>query len=145
VGVAGCSSTPTGETRNLRRALEYALVERSPAKGFRPHSVRRRALATPRNSRDGGNVRHGLNKDLGFTAAGRVENIHRIAEMARVMTDGIDRFDLVHLAVPRAERRLAREIAAEGEFLEIFVDTSLAEAIRRDPKGLCKRALAASN
>jgi bifunctional enzyme CysN/CysC len=91
---------------------------------------------------DGDNVRHGLNKDLGFTAADRVENIRRIAEVARLMTDA-GLIVLTSFISPfRAERRLAREIAAEGEFLEIFVDTSLAEAIRRDPKGLYKRALA---
>ncbi len=91
---------------------------------------------------DGDNVRHGLNKDLGFTAADRVENIRRVAEVARLMTDS-GLIVLTSFISPfRAERRLAREIAAEGEFLEIFVDTSLDEAIKRDPKGLYKRALA---
>jgi len=91
---------------------------------------------------DGDNVRHGLNKDLGFTAADRVENIRRIAEVARLMTDS-GLIVLTSFISPfRAERRLAREIAAEGEFLEVFVDTSLDEAIRRDTKGLYKRALA---
>jgi bifunctional enzyme CysN/CysC len=91
---------------------------------------------------DGDNVRHGLNKDLGFTAADRVENIRRIAEVARLMTDA-GLIVLTSFISPfRAERRLAREIAAEGEFFEIFVDTAIAEAIKRDPKGLYKRALA---
>jgi bifunctional enzyme CysN/CysC len=91
---------------------------------------------------DGDNVRHGLNKDLGFTAADRVENIRRVAEVARLMTDA-GLIVLTSFISPfRAERRLAREIAAEGEFLEIFVDTSIDEAIKRDPKGLYKRALA---
>ena len=91
---------------------------------------------------DGDNVRHGLNKDLGFTAADRVENIRRVAEVARLMTDA-GLIVLTSFISPfRAERRLAREIAAEGEFLEIFVDTTLADAIKRDPKGLYKRALA---
>jgi bifunctional enzyme CysN/CysC len=91
---------------------------------------------------DGDNVRHGLNKDLGFTAADRVENIRRIAEVARLMTDA-GLIVLTSFISPfRAERRLAREIAAEGEFLEIFVDTAIEEAIRRDPKGLYKKALA---
>ena len=84
---------------------------------------------------DGDNVRHGLNKDLGFTAADRVENIRRVAEVARLMTDA-GLIVLTSFISPfRAERRLAREIAGEGEFFEIFVDTSLDEAIRRDPKG----------
>jgi bifunctional enzyme CysN/CysC len=91
---------------------------------------------------DGDNVRHGLNKDLGFTAADRVENIRRVAEVARLMTDA-GLIVLTSFISPfRAERRLAREIAGEGEFLEIFVDTTLADAIKRDPKGLYKRALA---
>jgi len=91
---------------------------------------------------DGDNVRHGLNKDLGFTAADRVENIRRIGEVARLMTDS-GLIVLTSFISPfRAERRLAREIAAEGEFFEIFVDTPIDEAIRRDPKGLYKRALA---
>jgi bifunctional enzyme CysN/CysC len=91
---------------------------------------------------DGDNVRHGLNKDLGFTAADRVENIRRIAEVARLMTDA-GLIVLTSFISPfRAERRLAREIAAEGEFLEVFVDTTLEDAIKRDPKGLYKRALA---
>jgi bifunctional enzyme CysN/CysC len=91
---------------------------------------------------DGDNVRHGLNKDLGFTAADRVENIRRIAEVARLMTDA-GLIVLTSFISPfRAERRLAREIAAAGEFLEIFVDSTLDVAIQRDPKGLYKRALA---
>jgi bifunctional enzyme CysN/CysC len=91
---------------------------------------------------DGDNVRHGLNKDLGFTAADRVENIRRIAEVARLMTD-VGLIVLTSFISPfRAERKLAREIAGEGEFIEIYVSTPLATAIARDPKGLYKRALA---
>jgi len=91
---------------------------------------------------DGDNVRHGLNKDLGFTAADRVENIRRIAEVARLMTD-VGLIVLTSFISPfRAERKLAREIAAAGEFIEIYVDTPLETAIARDPKGLYKRALA---
>ncbi len=91
---------------------------------------------------DGDNVRHGLNKDLGFTAADRVENIRRIAEVARLMTDA-GLIVLASFISPfRAERRLAREIAAPGEFMEVFVDAPLETVIARDPKGLYKRALA---
>ena len=90
---------------------------------------------------DGDNVRHGLNKDLGFTAADRVENIRRIAEVARLMTD-VGLIVLTSFISPfRAERRLAREIAAGGEFIEIFVDAPLEAVIARDPKGLYKKAL----
>ena len=91
---------------------------------------------------DGDNVRHGLNKDLGFTADDRVENIRRIGEVARLMTDA-GLIVLTSFISPfRAERALAREIAAPGEFIEIFVSTPLETAIARDPKGLYKRALA---
>ncbi len=91
---------------------------------------------------DGDNVRHGLNKDLGFTAADRVENIRRIAEVARLMTDA-GLIVLASFISPfRAERRLAREIAAAGEFVEIYVEAPLETVIARDPKGLYKRALA---
>ena len=90
---------------------------------------------------DGDNIRHGLNKDLGFTAADRVENIRRVAEVARLMTD-VGLIVLTSFISPfRAERRLARDIAAAGEFIEIFVDAPLATVIARDPKGLYKRAL----
>ncbi len=91
---------------------------------------------------DGDNVRHGLNKDLGFTDADRVENIRRVAEVSHLMVDA-GLIVLVSFISPfRSERRMARELAAEGEFLEVFVDTSLAEAEKRDPKGLYKKARA---
>ena len=89
---------------------------------------------------DGDNVRHGLNKDLGFTQADRVENIRRIAEVARLMTDA-GLIVLVSFISPfRSERRMARELVAEGEFLEVFVDTPLEVAEGRDPKGLYAKA-----
>jgi bifunctional enzyme CysN/CysC len=89
---------------------------------------------------DGDNVRHGLNKDLGFTAADRVENIRRIAEVSRLMVDA-GLIVLVSFISPvRAERRMARELLPEGEFFEVFVDTPLAVAETRDPKGLYRKA-----
>ncbi len=91
---------------------------------------------------DGDNVRHGLNKDLGFTPADRVENIRRVGEVAKLMTDAGLIVLCSFISPFRAERRLVRDTAAEGEFLEIFVDTPLETAIARDPKGLYKRALA---
>ena len=91
---------------------------------------------------DGDNVRHGLNKDLGFTAADRVENIRRVGEVARLMTDAGLIVLCSFISPFRAERRLVRDTAAEGEFIEIFVDTPLETAIARDPKGLYQRALA---
>ena len=89
---------------------------------------------------DGDNVRHGLNRDLGFTDQDRVENIRRVAEVARLMADA-GLLVLVSFISPfRAERRSARALMPEGEFIEVFVDASLAEAERRDIKGLYKKA-----
>ncbi len=89
---------------------------------------------------DGDNVRHGLNKDLGFTDADRVENIRRVAEVSRLMVDA-GLIVLVSFISPfRSERRLAREMLPSGEFFEVFVDTPIEEAERRDPKGLYRKA-----
>jgi bifunctional enzyme CysN/CysC len=89
---------------------------------------------------DGDNVRHGLNKDLGFTDTDRVENIRRVAEVSRLMVDA-GLMVLVSFISPfRAERRIARELLQPGEFFEMFVDTPLAIAETRDPKGLYKKA-----
>ena len=89
---------------------------------------------------DGDNVRHGLNRDLGFTDADRVENIRRVGEVAKLMTDA-GMITLVSFISPfKAERQMARELLGEGEFMEIFVDTSLAEAEKRDVKGLYAKA-----
>jgi bifunctional enzyme CysN/CysC len=89
---------------------------------------------------DGDNVRHGLNKDLGFTAQDRVENIRRVAEVARLMVDA-GLIVLVSFISPfRSERRMARELFAPGEFFEVFIDTPLGEAERRDVKGLYRKA-----
>jgi bifunctional enzyme CysN/CysC len=89
---------------------------------------------------DGDNVRHGLNRDLGFTEDDRVENIRRVAEVARLMADA-GLLVLVSFISPfRAERRMARELMEEGEFVEVFVDTPFEECARRDVKGLYARA-----
>jgi bifunctional enzyme CysN/CysC len=85
---------------------------------------------------DGDNVRHGLNRDLGFTEADRVENIRRVAEVAALMADA-GLIVLVSFISPyRAERRMARDLLPQGEFIEVFVDTPIEECRRRDPKGL---------
>jgi len=91
---------------------------------------------------DGDNVRHGLNKDLGFTAEDRVENIRRVGEVARLMTDAGLIVLCSFISPFAAERRLVRATAAEGEFLEIYVEAPLETVIARDPKGLYQRALA---
>ena len=91
---------------------------------------------------DGDNVRHGLNQDLGFTDQDRVENIRRVTEVAKLMADA-GLIVLVSFISPfRSERRMARELIDDGEFLEIFVDTPLAVCEQRDPKGLYKKARA---
>jgi bifunctional enzyme CysN/CysC len=91
---------------------------------------------------DGDNIRHGLNRDLGFTDADRVENIRRVGEVARLMTDA-GLIVLVSFISPfRSERRLARSLLGAGEFFEIYVDTPLEVAEARDPKGLYRKARA---
>ncbi len=91
---------------------------------------------------DGDNVRHGLNRDLGFKDADRVENIRRVAEVAKLMVDA-GLVTIVSFISPfRAERQFARELFDQGEFLEIFVDTPLEVCERRDPKGLYRKARA---
>jgi bifunctional enzyme CysN/CysC len=89
---------------------------------------------------DGDNVRHGLNRDLGFTEADRVENIRRVAEVAKLMLDA-GLIVLVSFISPfRNERQMARQLFAEEEFIEVFVDTPLEECERRDVKGLYAKA-----
>jgi bifunctional enzyme CysN/CysC len=89
---------------------------------------------------DGDNVRHGLNRDLGFTEADRVENIRRVAEVAKLFVDA-GLITLVAFISPfRAEREMARGLVVPGEFIEIFVDTPLEACEQRDPKGLYQKA-----
>jgi len=89
---------------------------------------------------DGDNVRHGLNKDLGFTEADRIENIRRVGEVAKLMTDAGLIVITAFISPFKAEREMVRAMLPEGEFLEIFIDTPLEEAERRDVKGLYKKA-----
>jgi len=89
---------------------------------------------------DGDNVRHGLNKDLGFTDEDRVENIRRIAEVAKLMADAGLIVVTAFISPFRSERRMARSLMPEGEFIEVFMDASLDIAEQRDPKGLYKKA-----
>jgi bifunctional enzyme CysN/CysC len=91
---------------------------------------------------DGDNVRHGLNKDLGFTDADRVENIRRIGEVAKLMTDAGLIVLTAFISPFRAERRMVREMSLPGEFIEIYVETPLEVAEKRDVKGLYKKARA---
>jgi bifunctional enzyme CysN/CysC len=91
---------------------------------------------------DGDNVRHGLNKDLGFTDADRVENIRRVGEVAKLMTDAGLIVITAFISPFRSERQMVREMIAPGEFIEVHIDTPLAEAEARDVKGLYAKARA---
>src|SRR5688500_16917679 len=91
---------------------------------------------------DGDNVGHGLNKDLGFTEADRIENIRRVGEVARLMTDAGLIVLTAFISPFRAERELVRQMLPQGEFVEVFVDTPLSVAESRDVKGLYKKARA---
>jgi bifunctional enzyme CysN/CysC len=100
------------------------------------------SLGTHTYSLDGDNVRHGLNKDLGFTDADRVENIRRIGEVARLMVDAGLIVTCSFISPFRAEREMVRDLVGEGEFIEIFIDAPLEACIARDPKGLYRKAIA---
>ena len=106
------------------------------------NSVERKLFAEGRHTYllDGDNVRHGLTKDLGFTDADRVENIRRVAEVARLMADAGLIVLTAFISPFRNERRMARSLLPEGEFVEVFIDTPLAIAETRDPKGLYRKA-----
>jgi bifunctional enzyme CysN/CysC len=141
------------------QALDVNKVSRAEVKGQKPavlwftglsgsgkstiaNLVERTLFAQGRHTYllDGDNVRHGLNRDLGFTDADRVENIRRVAEAAKLFVDA-GLIVLVSFISPfRSERRMARELLASGEFLEVFVDTPIDVCIERDPKGLYRKA-----
>jgi bifunctional enzyme CysN/CysC len=118
----------TGLSGSGKSTIANALEQVLHGKGIRTYIL------------DGDNVRHGLNKDLGFTDADRVENIRRIAEVARLMVDAGIVVLTAFISPFRSERDMARAMFEEGEFIEIYVDTPLAVAEERDPKGLYKKA-----
>src|SRR3546814_11217591 len=91
---------------------------------------------------DGDNVRHGLNRDLGFTEADRIENIRRVGEVAKLMSDAGLIVITAFISPFRVEREMVRSMLPEGEFIEVFIDTPLAEAEGRAVKGLYKKARA---
>jgi bifunctional enzyme CysN/CysC len=91
---------------------------------------------------DGDNVRHGLNRDLGFTEVDRVENIRRAGEVAKLMVDSGLIVICSFISPYRAEREMVRSLVGDGEFIEVFVDTPIHECVRRDPKGLYAKAKA---
>jgi len=134
-------ATRAGIKRQQPRCLWFTGLS-GAGKSTIANLVEKKLLAMGRHTYllDGDNVRHGLNKDLGFTDEDRVENIRRVAEVAKLMTDA-GLVVLVSFISPfRAERDMARALFEPGEFLEVHVDTSLAEAERRDVKGLYAKA-----
>ena len=160
VGAGMVTDLQTGATRNIHwHRLDVDKQARSGLMGQKPavlwftglsasgkstiaNLVEKRLHAQGRHtmSLDGDNVRHGLNRDLGFSEADRVENIRRVAEVSKLFVDA-GLIVLVSFISPyRAERMLARDCVEGGEFLEIFVDTPVDECRRRDPKGLYARA-----
>ncbi|MEX3010159.1 sulfate adenylyltransferase subunit CysN [Hoeflea sp. TYP-13] len=118
----------TGLSGSGKSTIANALEIKLHNRGFRTYIL------------DGDNVRLGLNRDLGFTDADRVENIRRIAEVAKLMVDAGLIVMTAFISPFRAERQMAREMFEEGEFVEIFVDTPLEVAEERDPKGLYRKA-----
>ncbi len=132
------------DQKNQRPAVLWFTGLSGSGKSTIANALQKRLYAMGRHTfiLDGDNVRHGLNRDLGFTDADRVENIRRVANVARLMTDA-GLIVLVSFISPfRAERQMARTLMAEGEFIEIHVDTPLDVAEQRDVKGLYKKARA---
>ena len=118
----------TGLSGSGKSTIANLLEKRLHAEGFATYLL------------DGDNVRHGLNRDLGFTEADRVENIRRVAEVAKLMVDA-GLVVLVSFISPfRAERQMARSLFQDGEFVEVVVDTPLTECEARDTKGLYAKA-----
>ncbi|RWL22655.1 MAG: sulfate adenylyltransferase subunit CysN [Mesorhizobium sp.] len=131
------------DLKNQRPAVFWFTGLSGSGKSTIANLFEKKLFATGRHTYilDGDNVRHGLNRDLGFTDADRVENIRRVAEVARLMADAGLIVIVSFISPFRAERRMARELMANGEFVEVFVDTPFEECARRDPKGLYARAL----
>jgi len=130
---------------SIEKGRTYALVgESGSGKSTIANLVEKKLHALNKHTYllDGDNVRHGLNKDLGFTDADRVENIRRVGETAKLMVDA-GLITLVSFISPfRSERQMARGLLEEDEFLEVFVDTPLEMCEARDIKGLYKKARA---
>ena len=133
-----------GELKGQRPAVLWFTGLSGSGKSTIANLVERTLFAQGRHTYllDGDNVRHGLNRDLGFTDADRVENIRRVGEAAKLFVDA-GLIVLVSFISPfRSERRMARELLQPGEFIEVFVDTPLETCMKRDPKGLYQKALA---
>jgi bifunctional enzyme CysN/CysC len=134
--------TSRGEMKGQRPCVLWFTGLSGAGKSTLANQVEKRLHALGRHTYllDGDNVRHGLNKDLGFTEADRVENIRRVAEVSKLMVDAGLLVLTAFISPFRSERRMARALMEDGEFIEIFVDTPIAVAEERDPKGLYKKA-----
>jgi len=138
------TKTARAELKNQKPCVLWFTGLSGAGKSTIANLVEKKLLSLGRHTAllDGDNVRHGLNRDLGFTDADRVENIRRVAEVAKLMT-GAGLITLVSFISPfRAERQMARDLLEAGEFIEIHVATPLEVAESRDPKGLYKKARA---
>jgi bifunctional enzyme CysN/CysC len=131
-----------GEMKGQRPCVLWFTGLSGAGKSTLANQLEKRLCALGRHTYllDGDNVRHGLNKDLGFTEADRVENIRRVAEVSKLMVDAGLIVLTAFISPFRSERRMARGLLDDGEFIEIFVDTPIAVAEERDPKGLYKKA-----
>ncbi|EPE93724.1 bifunctional sulfate adenylyltransferase subunit 1/adenylylsulfate kinase protein, NodQ (plasmid) [Rhizobium grahamii CCGE 502] len=158
---AGMMVSPLRRPRNIHlQSLDVCKASRAEIKGQQPavlwftglsgsgKSTIANALETLLHASgkhtyilDGDNLRNGLNRDLGFGVVDRIENIRRVAEVAKLMADAGLIVICSFISPFREERRIARELMDEGEFVEIFIDTPLEECVRRDPKGLYEKAL----
>ena len=118
----------TGLSGSGKSSIADALEKKLYALGYKTYTL------------DGDNVRHGLNNDLGFTDADRIENIRRVAEVAKLMVDAGLIVITAFISPFIAERKYARQIVAVDEFIEVFVDAPLGVCEARDPKGLYKKA-----
>ncbi|MEZ5924848.1 MAG: sulfate adenylyltransferase subunit CysN [Hyphomicrobiaceae bacterium] len=159
---AGMLQSPRREATNIQwQAIDVDRAARAAMKGQKPCCIwftglsgsgkstianlldkRLHSLGRHATMLDGDNVRHGLNRDLGFSDADRVENIRRVAEVAKLMVDAGLIVIVSFISPFRSERRMARDLFEEGEFVEVFVDTPLEVCESRDPKGLYRKARA---
>jgi bifunctional enzyme CysN/CysC len=136
--------TARARQKGQRSAVLWLTGLSGAGKSTLANRIEQRLLAEGRHTYilDGDNVRHGLNKDLGFSEADRVENIRRVAEVAKLMADAGLIVLVAFISPFRADRELARGLMAPGEFIEVLVDAPLAVVEARDPKGLYRKARA---